>query len=78
MAKKTYTIRRYVHTDEFKKQLREVEHDLTGMGYIHLPMGDRAPNHSDTYDIYCWRWHGNWTGGCRELFRRYYKPRKEN
>lgn len=73
MARKKFTIRHYVHTDEFKKKLNEVERDLFGMGYQRLT-ADRAPAHSDVYDIYCWRWHGYWSGGCREFFRRYYKP----
>ena len=75
MARKKFTIRHYVHTDEFKKKLKEVERDLFGMGYKQLEFGrERVPAHSDVYDIYCWRWHGYWSGGAREFFRRYYKP----
>lgn len=75
MARKSFTIRLYVHTDEFKKRLYEVERDLEGMGYERLPLGDRAPAGSDTFNLYCWRWHGYWSGGAREIFRRYYKPK---
>lgn len=76
MARKKFTIRHYVHTDEFKEKLREVERDLEGMGYRELWRDglDRAPKGSDVYDIYCWRWHGYWSGGAREFFRRYYRP----
>ena len=73
MARKVKTIRHYVHTDNFKKVFREVERELIGSGYKRF-YGDRVPNHSDVYDIYCWRWHGEWSGGHREFFCRFYKP----
>ena len=75
MARKVKTIRHYVHTEEFKKIFKEVERDLIGSGYKRLEFWrDRVPNKSDVFDIYCWRWHGEWTGGCREFYCRFYKP----
>ena len=75
MARKQKTIRAYVHTENFKKIFHEVERDLIGSGYKRLGFGrERVPAHSDVYDIYCWRWHGEWSGGCREFYARFYKP----
>lgn len=75
MARKTITIRHYVHTDAFKKEKLALEKKLSEQGYQRLAFGrDRAPAHSDVVSVYCWRWHGYWSGGCREFFARYFKP----
>ena len=75
------TIRPLNYSVKFRKIYHEIQRDLAGSGYKPPPFGydsfkDYKPSHGcDKFIIWCYRWHGEWTGPVREIYEMWYRPK---